>query len=736
MKFSYREFLCALFFALVLLFDVSSSLAQIKLNESFSGDQFPPEGWSVFDLQSSGSVWMNSEKYCRSGDGCAVSEFDTTYGNSFLVTKRIVPSQNDSLIFYLRQTFYRVYNDTLKIYASSSDSLPSSMSSILLTVRDGLNYPPHQLYSRYAISLNQYAGDTIWIAFRHINVNGDILRVDDVSVGNALQNDVAISEILSPRDVVGLCSSDSLVPRAVVRNAGLSGQTSQFVVTCKISGPVNYLRTVNTTIAAGESKELSFASILLNQPGNYTVKVYSGLQNDQYRQNDTSYGSFAIRQYSSGSGDGGYFYASSEICGQPQGVRPEFCWKDTSESYLLFQDGRDLSGGLLRGDIDNGYFALGNFLPPGKEVRFFDKEFDSLYVSLNGLLAFRYCPQLLLPEPPDSGAILMGNNEFVAPLWMNYENSIPGIKNRISYKVAGNFLVVTFDRMHLKDGDSLSYASFQVALSLNHPENQNSEILFQYSASNTGITFGNDFKANIEKNCFAGIVSRDKKVVYRHKTDGRYFDAGRLFVNDMAIEIGPDAAKLNSKCSMLTVNALLEGYNLRSDTIVIALHDYVSPTATIESVKATLATGGTAIAGFTLADDVTGYFISINHRNSIETWSKDSALRFNGSILSYDFTRDSLQAYGNNMKMINGKAYIFSGDVNQDKQIDITDASLVNNDAFQYLMGFLKTDLNGDGIVDSSDLVLVDRNASRYVYAVIPSSAGSNPSVLSSGKPK
>jgi hypothetical protein len=275
-----------------------------------------------------------------------------------------------------------------------------------------------------------------------------------------------------------------------------------------------------------------------------------------------------------------------------------------------------------------------------------------------------------------------------------------------------------------------------VAVSLNHPQNQNSEILFQYSASNTGATFKNDFYAKIEKNCFAGIVSQGEELVYRHKTDGRYFDAGRLFVNDMAIEIGPDAAKLNSKCSMLTVNALLEGYNLRSDTIVIALHDYASPTATIESVKAILATGGTAIAAFTLADDVTGYFISIKHHNSIETWSKDSALSFDNSAMFYDFTRDTLQAYGNNMKMINGKAYIFSGDVNQDMQIEITDASLVNNDVFDYAMGYRDTDLNGDGIVDSSDLVLVDRNALRYVFAVIPSSAGSNPVTLSPGKLK
>lgn len=86
------------------------------------------------------------------------------------------------------------------------------MNTLLFTVRDGLNYPPHQMYSRYAISLNQFAGDTVWLGFKHINVNGDILRIDDVKVGNILQNDISISEILSPRDVVGLCSVDSISP--------------------------------------------------------------------------------------------------------------------------------------------------------------------------------------------------------------------------------------------------------------------------------------------------------------------------------------------------------------------------------------------------------------------------------------------------------------------------------------------------------------------------------------------
>ena len=724
MNFSYREFLRFMFFVFASIMFYTSSNAQLKIEESFSGNEFPPEGWSIFDIQGLGSQWMKSEKYSRSGEGCAVSEFDTTFGNSFLVSKRIVPTHDDSLVFFLRQTFYRVYNDTLKIYASTADSLPASMNTLLFTVRDGLNYPPHQMYSRYAISLNQFAGDTVWLGFKHINVNGDILRIDDVKVGNILQNDISISEILSPRDVVGLCSVDSISPGAVIRNTGVNGQTNEFTITCSIEGPVSFVRTVNTVIAAGETKELSFASIAVDQPGEYEVRIYSGLVSDQNRFNDTLSGSFSIRQYSSGTGDGGYYYASSEFCNQPQSISPEYCWKDTTGSFQLLKNGLDVSHGLLRGDTDNGYFALGDFLLPGKDIRFFDRSYDSLYISLNGIIAFKDCQQLYANEPNDSALFPSESSDFIAPLWMDFDNTAGQSGSNISYKISGNILLVTFERMHVKGGDSLSYASFQTAIGLLHAENQNGEILFQYNATNSGTTLKNQFKSGNENNCFIGIASHEQNLIYRKKIEGRYSDAGQLFQSDMALEIGPDPEKLNSKCSVLSANLLLEGYVQRSDTVMIGIHDYQSPSEIIESVKAILTPEGNTSAIFTLADASIGFFLSVKHRNSIETWSKDTILNFDNSALYYDFTRDTMQAYGNNMKLINGKAHIYSGDVNQDRQIDITDASIVSNDAHEYLLGFSKTDLNGDEIVDSSDMIMVDGNVLRYITARIPISAG------------
>lgn len=66
------------------------------------------------------------------------------------------------------------------------------------------------------------------------------------------------------------------------------------------------------------------------------------------------------------------------------------------------------------------------------------------------------------------------------------------------------------------------------------------------------------------------------------------------------------------------------------------------------------------------------------------------------------------------MKQIDSSSLIFgiySGDVNQDGIIVGSDLSLIDNDAFNSVSGYVVTDVNGDDFVDASDLSLVDNNA-------------------------
>jgi hypothetical protein len=67
-----------------------------------------------------------------------------------------------------------------------------------------------------------------------------------------------------------------------------------------------------------------------------------------------------------------------------------------------------------------------------------------------------------------------------------------------------------------------------------------------------------------------------------------------------------------------------------------------------------------------------------------------------------------------------GRACFFSGDVNQDEVVDGTDLSLIDNDGFNFVSGYVATDCNGDNFTDASDASIADNNAFNTVTVVKP----------------
>ncbi|MHC1773958.1 MAG: FISUMP domain-containing protein [Lentimicrobium sp.] len=113
------------------------------------------------------------------------------------------------------------------------------------------------------------------------------------------------------------------------------------------------------------------------------------------------------------------------------------------------------------------------------------------------------------------------------------------------------------------------------------------------------------------------------------------------------------------------------------------------------------------------------YYLAVSHRNSIETWSA-TPVSFNDSIVQYDFTASASQAYGNNMKAIVNSYCIYSGDVNQDGNIDKVDQTPVENQASVFASGYLPADVNGDGMVDTWDMTFIDNNSRNFIGKLFP----------------
>ncbi|MBK9228397.1 MAG: hypothetical protein IPL67_15455 [Ignavibacteria bacterium] len=92
--------------------------------------------------------------------------------------------------------------------------------------------------------------------------------------------------------------------------------------------------------------------------------------------------------------------------------------------------------------------------------------------------------------------------------------------------------------------------------------------------------------------------------------------------------------------------------------------------------------------------------MQFKYRSGIETWSKTGGETYStGNSYSYNLALSAAQAYGSNMVQVDASPVtfaIYSGDVNRDGFVDGSDGSLVDNDAFNFIGGYVSTDVNGD----------------------------------------
>lgn len=63
---------------------------------------------------------------------------------------------------------------------------------------------------------------------------------------------------------------------------------------------------------------------------------------------------------------------------------------------------------------------------------------------------------------------------------------------------------------------------------------------------------------------------------------------------------------------------------------------------------------------------------------------------------------------------------LYGGDVNQDGMIDTADMTPIDNDAANFISGYLVSDVNGDGIVDTADMTFVDNNSFWFIGSITP----------------
>jgi len=160
------------------------------------------------------------------------------------------------------------------------------------------------------------------------------------------------------------------------------------------------------------------------------------------------------------------------------------------------------------------------------------------------------------------------------------------------------------------------------------------------------------------------------------------------------------------------------GYSV-ADKVTIQLHEGTSPYAPVGSpVEMNLSING--IVHATIPDSYgSDYFISVSHRNSIETWSA-TPVSFTPSTISYNFSDLASKAFDSNMKDMGGVFVFYAGDANSDGVVDAFDLAEIETAADGFVMGYIADDVNGDGTVDALDLIMADNNAAGFVMVKKP----------------
>ena len=156
-----------------------------------------------------------------------------------------------------------------------------------------------------------------------------------------------------------------------------------------------------------------------------------------------------------------------------------------------------------------------------------------------------------------------------------------------------------------------------------------------------------------------------------------------------------------------------------ADIISVELHDAVNYSV-ITHTASNINLSSTGQSTFTVPGTYSGsYYMTIRHRNSIETTSSAPVSLALGTI-NYDFTTSATQAYANNMKNVGGVYLIYSGDVDQDGFVGVSDMSGVDNQSALFGSGYLTEDLNGDGFVGVPDMAIIDNNSANFVSTITP----------------
>ncbi|MCX7834012.1 MAG: choice-of-anchor J domain-containing protein [Ignavibacteria bacterium] len=149
--------------------------------EGFENTNFPPTGWHIKNLGGPTYTWVRSTSQYYQGVASAFINYEYPGpSNDWLVTPQWSIQAGDSLVFYWKNAFSTPYPpDSLYIKISTTDTAVGSFTNTLAAINTAV--APFT-WTRNAYSLNAFAGQNIYIAFQHVDIDGNGGYLDNVTI--------------------------------------------------------------------------------------------------------------------------------------------------------------------------------------------------------------------------------------------------------------------------------------------------------------------------------------------------------------------------------------------------------------------------------------------------------------------------------------------------------------------------------------------------------------------------
>jgi surface protein len=178
--------------------------------------------------------------------------------------------------------------------------------------------------------------------------------------------------------------------------------------------------------------------------------------------------------------------------------------------------------------------------------------------------------------------------------------------------------------------------------------------------------------------------------------------------------------------NLMSAGSATPGNATDVDFVTVELHDVINTAAVAYTSVGMLQTDGSLSVNFPGSAIGSDYYVVLLHHNALQLWSANPITI--STATTYDFSSALTQAYADGsadpMVLLAPGVYgMYSGDINQDEYIDVSDYPLfeadIDNSAFNGLYN-LVSDLNGDSFVDISDYPVYDVNSSLGLYSQHP----------------